>query len=681
MSTILIYGIDSLLGSYCAARLLQNPDTRICCLTSTLSIEETTDLLLFAATQVAEATATVPQREEIRSRLETVSSNLDRDALVSIATAGVDEAWYFVSAKEKESRAETLEGFMAALSPVHVKKFNYVVFDNPCNRELSTGKSVTNNTPAWISNEDISRQCQAQNIRYRIFLTGSVLGQSNRNLKNSGALPQFLEALHSFKVELEERAQQYFDYYALRCFAPANATLNILSAGIASGLILQIAQDKQIADSVFSIVNPQLTSFSALCEHISIAYGLGLLLVDDFGVLNAVDRAFHERVNGLQDQFLNISHVTPAKAGLLQLTAFDEPAQIQLLEAIRTNQDDARTIRETRISDLPSRLSRKVITRNGSDLPYYVGGTGGSTIVLLNALGQGLEFWYPLIEELEKNHRVITWVPRGTLSPAPPFGLADQVKDLDAIVHNENIETCHLVGWCTGPKVAIDFYLRRPEKVVSMAFLNSTFKCDDSPQELDSAYEKNLEFLCRRLIRKPSMADTMMKTFQSQAEEKDMNVLEGTDGQEIGVKVLSTINSRLRSFGLAPFRNERTTTNYAHQLVDFWSNDIRPKAPHVQCPVLLMSTEYDEIVSSASSRMAADLLSNACHIHVPAATHYCLYERADFVAELLGSFFEKSKNLSGTPSVRSTIDSAAGRVVLPRQSSPELADLPLREGA
>jgi pimeloyl-ACP methyl ester carboxylesterase len=269
-----------------------------------------------------------------------------------------------------------------------------------------------------------------------------------------------------------------------------------------------------------------------------------------------------------------------------------------------------------------------------------MGGTAGPVVVLLNALGQGLQFWHRLTSELIETNRVIIWEPRGTISPRPPFGLVDQVNDLDAVLQYENIQSCHLVGWCTGPKVAIDFYLKRPEAVRSMAFLNGAFKCDAGPEEFSSPYLQNLEFLLRRLVHKPAMAASMMKTFQSPPQESETEILEGEDAEEISVKVLSMVNRHLKSAVLAPYQSEETTVNYAHQLADFWSSDVRPKAPQVRVPVLFMSAEYDGIVSPAGSQMAARLFPDARHVHVAAATHYCLYDRADFVAVLLKQFFE-----------------------------------------
>jgi pimeloyl-ACP methyl ester carboxylesterase len=620
---ILIYGIDSVLGSYCAARLLQDRDCRIFYFANATA-PNVTDMVMHAALQLSDTT----DRAEIDSRL-----------CPGIAADHIDEAWFFAGRAGKEPAAE-VEQFIAALPTMGARNFNYV-----CSEKARQG---------------IAEFCHAQNISYRIFRTSLIADKELFHFQDNGAFAKFLKTLHAFKAEIEERSPQYFDFHALRCFAPADSALNLIPASVASELLVRIAAIPESAGSNLLIANPQSISLSTLCENISIAYGLGLLPAADFGALNAIDRAFHERVKSFYEHFTTNLEIPAAEAyrtaGTLPESAkLDEDRLIEILEAIAQCQTQMRAAHEQRVAELPNTLEEKTILTNNAELTYFAGGSAGPAVVVLNALGQGLEFWYRLINELIESYRVIIWEPRGTVSPQPLFGLRDQVNDLDMLLRNEGIETCHLVGWCTGPKVAVDFYLLRPDAVSSMVFLNGTFKCDGSPEELTTPYEKNLEFLCRRLLQKPSMAASIMKSFQSRTDESETEILQGADPEQVSVKVLSSINANLKPAVLAPFRTEETTSNYAHQLVDFWANDVRPKAASVQVPVLLISSEYDEIVSPAGAEMAAGLFPNAQHVHVAGATHYCVYDRPDLIAELLTKFF----NSSETSSIRNVEEAVA----------------------
>jgi pimeloyl-ACP methyl ester carboxylesterase len=633
MSNILIQGIECLLASYFAARYLQAPRNHVYYLpeaNNSAADRVIADRVAYALQRTANESGDVhPQKVEDRlhSIHETDSQGADIAAL-----------WYFDSAILGRDRRETSQ-LLLLCERLRIWEVNYVECDS-LEGDLASGGE------ARISSKEIAQRCQAQGLRWRIFRAPLVAGAGRPDLEQSSLFFRFAAELHGFKAEVEERSPQYFDFQALRCLAPENAAVNLISAPHAAELLLRISERPATLDSDFGIVSPPNTEFADLCERLGLAYGLGLLPAHDTAELNAVDRSFHERVEGfyryLAGRSVAVSNSEVYRAAGIspENLAFAEDEQITLFESIRRAQDELLHARKQHAEELPRRLIGKTIAASRGDLNYYVGGETGPAVVVLNALGQGLEYWYRLLDNLIGNHRVIIWEPRGTTAPPPPFGLADQVSDLDLILQHEAVKSCHLVGWCTGPKVAINFYLSQPAIVRSMVFLNITLKCDGSPGELDSPYEQNIESLCRILVRKPAMAATVMKTFQSRFEAGPDDALDSSDGQQVGISVLSQMNVNLRSYVLAPFKTEETTVNYAHQLIDFWSCDVRPIVAQVKAPVLLISAEYDQVATPDASREASRLFPNARHLHVKGATHYCLYDRAEFVADLLTSFFQ-----------------------------------------
>ena len=92
-------------------------------------------------------------------------------------------------------------------------------------------------------------------------------------------------------------------------------------------------------------------------------------------------------------------------------------------------------------------------------LTYRRGGSFGPPLVLLNALGQGLEPWSRLLSQLSPR-RVLIWEMRGAGGPLHPCLLDQHADDLAAIRQHESAQACHLVGWCTGAKVALRHCLR-----------------------------------------------------------------------------------------------------------------------------------------------------------------------------------------------------------------------------
>jgi pimeloyl-ACP methyl ester carboxylesterase len=425
-----------------------------------------------------------------------------------------------------------------------------------------------------------------------------------------------------------------------------------MRADQAAEIMSRIAQRPATLGNRYDVASPQSLSFADLCERIGMVYGLSLLSVDDRQSLNVIDRLFHERLNGFHAHFMLPGKIaceeTYRAAGFSpEDVLLDEEAQVALFEAILCNQNSVRDARRERVADLPGSLEQKTINRGDFQLTYYSGGTGEIPIILLNALGQGMHYWYRLIDNLMQRHRVIIWEPRGTVSPPPPFGIKDQVDDLEAVLENEAADTCYLIGWCTGPKVATEFYLRRPSAVPAMVFLNSTFRCLGGPEEYETDYEHNLEPLCRLLNRRPETAASVMKSLQASISGDNINLLEESDPEQLAAGVLSLINVDLKQEVLMPFRNESTTLNYSQQVLDFWSHNTLEDAPRVQIPVLVIGSEYDKSASPEMSRLAAELFPTARYVQLQGATHYCFYDRPDLITELIERFFHDPDALSG----------------------------------
>jgi pimeloyl-ACP methyl ester carboxylesterase len=670
MHNILIHGIDSVLGSYVAARYFATSSCRIFYFLATNTQIET-DLAAHVAGLIVELGGTCGL-QEIQQRLCRIGGDSAAGKSTDESPIAFNEAWCFANSQDSRNIRKALDRALTDSAALGCKEFNWVEFDAAARQGAKMqGEQKGRGT---ISNDEVAQLCKAHGLQYRLFQTSMVLGHGNPVFEHGGAaLSKFLFMVHSFKAEIEGRSPQYFDFKALRCVEPADGLINIVTASLASELLVRLARLEETQNSSFSITNPQSTAFSDLCEHIGIAYNLGLLSSKDLTALNAVDRSFHQQIEEVGCHIAGGAQEFNAEAYVVanlphQNARIDEERWIAFFESVRHNHDKALAANRQRVAEIPGRLRRKTVSRDKPVLEYFVGGEAGPVIVLLNALGQGLECWYRLLDALMLDYRVIIWEPRGTAGPPLPFGMSCQVDDLDAVLRQEGVDSCHLVGWCTGPKVAIEFYLRRPLAVRSMAFLNGTLKCDGSPEELDSSYERNLETLCRMVVRKPAMATSVQKTLQSPEEKSEIEILEGPDHEEMSVTVLSLMNADLKSFVLAPFRSIETTINYAHQMVDFWAYDVRAKSTQVQVPTLLISAEYDAVATPAATNAAVELLPKALHVHIKGATHYCLYDRPKFVAGLLKAFF-------ANPALATIEEPSAGRntgdALPPTPSSPE----------
>lgn len=450
----------------------------------------------------------------------------------------------------------------------------------------------------------------------------------------------FLEALHELKREIEERAPGYFEARPLRCRAAAGDVLELPDADRAAESWKEGAPCPVGPDGRGTRV--RLVDF---CDWVGAAYEMSLVPARDPGEMNAIDRLFDQRVAWFWPRACGSAE---SMAGApREETQPEQERWRRLLETVYRDQEAKREERDRRIAQLPVRLTRHTVHRDGVPFSYFAAGLGGVPVVLVNALGQGLRYWDRLVDCLIPHHRVILWELRGTTTPAP-FGIDDQVSDLEAILQQESIQKCHLVGWCSGPKVALRFHRRHPDRVASLVFLNSTFKCSGSPPESTTEYENNMESLCRIVVERPAMAGPLMRALQTTLKVAEIDLV-GSGSEECAQEVLGCINGDLRDEVLGPFRNESTTANYAHQFIDFVSYDALADAASVNVPMLVIASEYDRVSAPAMSRAAAAVFNHSRCFQVRGASHYCIYDRPELIAGLMEAFFTDETRLPGTP--------------------------------
>lgn len=650
---ILIRSADDLLGAHLAARQLASGN-RVLYLAQAIDASpgetyavELDGIIRRCAQRHAREAKSLPGADI--SRLTVVAVGPDCDGIGRIDEGLFAEdrdfgaVWYFrgedFSFFRHQRKHGTAEAFISELARFSVgfKELNYVhgscVADTP-------------GQPAGSWQEEhaaLSSHCSAKNILYRNFGTSLVLGEIGMSgARRSHPLLQFLSALYDFKREIEERLVEYFDYQSLRCCADF-PDLNLVTAGYAAGSMLRISAQGS-PQGEYAIAGTQNITFAELCSAMGRAFGLSLKKTGNRDLLNAVDLLFEQRVGPILSCLCTCPPFSEEQMSVSGMEAeealYDEELQVALFRLIRRGCFRIRAARDLRAVNVSAALERKALERDGGPLNYYIGGAGHNTIVILNALGHGLHYWQRLIDYLLPRCRIIVWELRGTIGGSRPFRIADQLEDLENILDQEKINVCHLLGWCTGPKIALEFYHRHPAAVSSMVFLNSTFNVSGGSPELKTVYERDFEPLCQIVSDRPQTAPSVMQSLRSSISGDEFDSPEELDSQELAACVLAMTNIHLKSHVLAPFRDEATTVNYSRQILDFLSYDASVNAGNVHAPILLVASENDRIASPAGARAMAPLFPKARFVEVRGATHYCLYDRPELIGRLIQAFLE-----------------------------------------
>ncbi|UUL82302.1 alpha/beta fold hydrolase [Sphingomonas qomolangmaensis] len=449
----------------------------------------------------------------------------------------------------------------------------------------------------------------------------------------------FLAVLFDLKTEIEERTGDFFDYHALRCAIDRSAPVAILPVERAATMIASIA-DKADGGS-FTIAAADTMAGEDFLDLVGDAYDLSLLGSPAAGGAEAtsLDTLFDLRLMQFGAQLVAPDRAEAERAwALAGIDAADMrfgPSDLtQHIAVARSRQQRA----DWRTSATP--LERRHAERDAQRIAYDRVGDSGPALVFVNALGQGSEAWSRLGRRLAADFRVLGWDLRGLDATDPVMTTADHVADLAAILDAEQVDRAHLVAWCTGPKIAIEFARRFASRTGAMVLLNTTLKGGSTPAALDTAYERNFGSLCDVLARRPAMASSMLASLTANAWGDAEQPIE-----DAAATVLAMMNADLRDPVLRPFRDEESMLRYAAQLAEFWRLDVRHAAKDIDAPVLLVAAEFDRVASVESSLFAGALFAHSQIVQVPGATHYLLYDRADHIAKLINWFIRSGQSI------------------------------------
>ncbi|WP_456816448.1 alpha/beta fold hydrolase [Bradyrhizobium sp. USDA 4508] len=474
----------------------------------------------------------------------------------------------------------------------------------------------------------------------RLFRTTLTLDVAPPDDTAQEGVLHFLSTLFDLKTEIDERADDLFEYRGLRCLIAPTARVNVLRTEQTAAIIMAIAARTEGGNYV--VAGAESLSGEDFLERIGNIYGVSLLPSDGKALfssrLTAIDALFDRRLMnfaehlGQPDREL-IEHAYDA-AGMSIQPGLDPAEFDDLVESVHQAQLSEHCALVSHASKLPD-----IRTTNSGDreLSYRSTGSDGEAVVLLNALGQGPKPWSRLIAHLRPRFRVLSWDPHGLDESESQLSLLDHVADLASIIEQESVSRVHLVGWCTGPKIAAEFALRHPGRVLSMTFLNMQVKCIESSLDFDTPFETDFQAIFSELEQSPSTASSIAASLSSGASEADLDLMTATEADE-SKAVLSAMNRDLRKPVLRPFRDANSTIRFARQMIDFWHYDVNAVAGQVDVPILFFASEYDRIAAPKASEWARGLFPRARLLQAPGATHYFLYDRADVVARMIEWF-------------------------------------------
>lgn len=127
----------------------------------------------------------------------------------------------------------------------------------------------------------------------------------------------------------------------------------------------------------------------------------------------------------------------------------------------------------------------------------------GACVILLHAGVADRRMWRTTCEALSGKFKCIAYDRRGFGDSTSPDETFRSIDDLDAVIRHFGCEHSHLVGSSQGGRIAIDYALARPEKVLSLVLVAPAL----SGAAIPSSYPPTIQRLMDELEQAEEKAD------------------------------------------------------------------------------------------------------------------------------------------------------------------------------
>jgi pimeloyl-ACP methyl ester carboxylesterase len=259
---------------------------------------------------------------------------------------------------------------------------------------------------------------------------------------------------------------------------------------------------------------------------------------------------------------------------------------------------------------------------NGFSMHYQRHGDAGEPLVLVHGYTGDIGDWAPQIDEFSKTHRVLVMDHRGHGASSAPsdrstYTITQMAADIEAITAHAGFERYHLVGHSMGGCVAQEIALRRPERLLSVTFHDTSHKFGTVRDERVRAwYEKRLRL-----------------------------------AEEEGMEAVANMPSRLPPAPHAPayraaYEKQRMTNMTVDGFVGAWNalqtwEGSTDRLAKITVPALVICGELDQGLLPAAKTIA-DRVPGALLEIIPEAAHSPQIERPELFNAILRAHLERN---------------------------------------
>lgn len=250
---------------------------------------------------------------------------------------------------------------------------------------------------------------------------------------------------------------------------------------------------------------------------------------------------------------------------------------------------------------------------------HYAAEGDGDPVLLIPGLGMSATTWSAAGGRLASSYRVLFADPRGSGesdTPDIPYTGELVAADMLAVLDDAGAESAHVVGMSMGGMIAQHLALAHPERVRSLTLV-STYAAAD-------------EWTRRVLDRRRWLID--QGGLPAQFRISILFVFSPQAFRELP-DFIHELEARLAE-------HPPDEAAYRRQLDFCATHDLSARLRELEIPTLVVTGSHDFLTSPIQGRELAELIPGARYEEVEGASHACIWERSEALAEMLQSFIK-----------------------------------------
>ncbi|MFL6665324.1 MAG: alpha/beta fold hydrolase [Rhizobacter sp.] len=490
-------------------------------------------------------------------------------------------------------------------------------------------------------------------VALQVFVLGNDVAELPRLAADEGelqpALDHLVAAIGELIFEARRRADDHFGRAPLTLPDEAEGAIHLLPAGAVAEFLASRAH--ALPPGAHLLYAMPVCSRRALVRAVAEAAQIatrdatGAMPVDAVGELLQLElnHACHHHQLGRDAE---LAARSDADVQLHAIGARDSVDWQQRTQAIVQAQLAAhRALQLPVFTRLPGLQWRQA----GDDqVPYLRCGHADQALLLVNAFGLTLDVWHDLARRLSSQFRVlvideaVAAHDQRSLSPTyydDADALPRYLAAVRAVLQAEGLAACHVAGWCSGAKYAIELARSMPESVASLSLFAPSFAGAQEPEGADSAFETNLHTMCKLVERMPQAAANMASSLMAMTA-KAGGAAPAPREDPLGAAVYALADRQTLPWQQAPFSSSGHMVAYSRQLLNFRAHQISlpPAAARLEPPVLLVTGQMDTTTCNRRAQAICARLCSPLHFELQRAGHYFIQQNSALISRLLDAF-------------------------------------------